>query len=188
MIFLRDADTAPASLALSTGRRAYLTFDYLACKLGEMPVEPWLDSDNLVARHNLPNMRSPHRLRVEVYAQAVRGLLALEPDSDRREKYIDFIDIYAALTENERRRYRQQYPEEGAAMIGMNQRAREEGVRQGRVEGERIVLERLLRRRFGIVSPDIAEKLSGASAAELETWAENILDAETPDDVFDSGS
>ena len=73
-------------------------------------------------------------------------------------------------------------------MAGMNQRAREEGMRQGRVEGERVVLERLLRRRFGIVSPDIAEKLSGASSAELETWAENILDAETPDDVFDSGS
>ena len=187
-IFLRAADSVPESLTLGTERRNYLQFDYLACRLNEIPSERWQHSDNLVARVNLPNMRSAEHRRVEVYAQAVRGLLALEPDSDRREKYIDFIDIYAALTENERRRYRQQYPEEGAAMIGMNQRAREEGVRQGRVEGERIVLERLLRRRFGIVSPDIAEKLSGASAAELETWAENILDAETPDDVFDSGS
>ncbi len=188
VIFLRDAAAAPASLTLGTERRTCLTFDYLACKLGEIPAEHWLNSDNLVARLNLPNMRSPRHRRIEVYAQAVRGLLALEPDSDRREKYIDFIDIYAGLTDNERVRYRRQHPEESATMAGMNQRAREEGMRQGRVQGERIVLQRQMRRRFGIVSPDIAEKLSAASAAELETWAENILDAETPDEVFCSGS
>ena len=187
-IFLRTADSVPESLTLGTERRIYLQFDYLACKLNEIPSERWQHSDNLVARVNLPNMRSAEHRRVEVYAQAVRGLLALESDSGKREKYLDFIDIYAGLTENERRRYRRQYPEEGATMAGMFQRARDEGMQQGRVEGERIVLERQLRRRFGIVSPDITEKLSEASAAELETWAENILDAETPDDVFDSGS
>lgn len=188
VIFLRDADTAPASLALSTEHRAYLRFDYLACRLAEIPTEHWQESDNLVARVNLPNMNVPEDSKVEVYAQAIRGLLRLEQDQEKRAKYIDFVDIYAALTDNERARYRRQYPEEGATMAGMFQRAREEGMRQGRVEGERMVLERLLRRRFGTVSPDVAEKLSEASAAELETWAENILDAETPADVFDSGS
>ncbi len=75
-----------------------------------MPAESWLDSDNVVARVNLPNMRSPRERRVEIYARTVRGLLALEPDWERRAKYVDFIDIYAGLTENERRRYRRQYP------------------------------------------------------------------------------
>ena len=36
-IFLRDAAGAPGSLVLRTERRAYLTFDYLACAIGEMP-------------------------------------------------------------------------------------------------------------------------------------------------------
>ena len=110
VIFLRDADRVPASLALGTERRSYLTFEYIACKLAEMPAESWLDSDNVVARVNLPNMRSPRERRIEVYAGAVSGLLELEPDHHRREKYFDFIDIYPSLTENERRRYRQQYP------------------------------------------------------------------------------
>ena len=57
----------------------------------------------------------------------------------------------------------------------------QQGVRQGRVEGERAVLERLLRRRFGLLSPGVAERLSQASADDLETWADNVLD-----DVFDS--
>jgi len=67
------------------------------------------DSGNLVARLNLPNMRSPRRRRVEVHAQAVRGLLGLETDAARRAKYLDFIDIYAGLTDNERQRYRERY-------------------------------------------------------------------------------
>jgi len=57
---------------------------------------------------NLPNMRIPADRRVEVYAQAVRGLLTLEPDGDKRAKHLEFIDIYAALTDNEFRRYRRQ--------------------------------------------------------------------------------
>ena len=39
VIFLRDADAAAASLTLGTERRPYLTFDYLACKLREIPSE-----------------------------------------------------------------------------------------------------------------------------------------------------
>lgn len=56
---------------------------------------------------------------------------------------------------------------------------------RGRVEGERAVLERLLRRRFGQLPPVVAERLGRASAADLETWAENVLDAERLGDVFD---
>ena len=76
-------------------------------------------------------------------------------------------------------------------MAGVIARARDEGMRQGMqqglIEGERTVLERLLRRRFGLLSPEIAERLSQASAADLETWAENVLDAQALDDVFDPG-
>ena len=161
-------------------------------------------------------MRSPARHRVDVYAAAVRGLLALEPDPDKRAKYLEFIDMYAALTDNEYRRYRRRHPEESNAMAGVIQRARDEGMErglergmeqgrvqgmeqgrvqgmeqgrvqgmeQGRVEGERAVLERLLHRRFGQLPPATAERLGRASADDLETWAENVLDAETLGDVF----
>ena len=121
-----------------------------------------------------------------------------ELDGDKRAKYIEFIDIYAGLTENEYRRYQRQYREDSSTMAGVISRAREEGMQrgmqqgmeqgmqQGRVEGERAVLERILRRRFGLLSPEVAERLGQASAADLETWAENVLDASTLDDVFNS--
>ena len=78
-------------------------------------------------------------------------------------------------------------------MAGLTQRALDErwregtqhGLLQGRVEGERTALERLLRRRFGPLSPEVDERLSAAFADELEAWADNVLDAETLADVFD---
>lgn len=73
-------------------------------------------------------------------------------------------------------------------MAGMFQRARDEamqqGMQQGRVDGERAVLERQLRRRFGLLSPEVTRRLNEASTGELESWADNVLDAGTLDDVF----
>ncbi len=245
-IFLRAADRAPASLVLGTARHPYLRFDYLACKLAEMPAGRWLDSDNVVARVNLPNMRLAGHDRVEVYARAVSGLLQQEADGAKRAKYLEFIDIYAGLTDNELRRYRRLHPEEGNIVTGFFQRARDEGraegiergleqgiergieqgiergiergleqgiergieqgiergieqgiergiergieqgIERGRAEGERAVLARLIVRRFGGLPPEAAERLRRAPETELRTWADNVLDAETLDDVFRS--
>ena len=197
VIFLGDAGGAPASLTLGTEHGAYHRSAYLACRLGEMDAERWLDSGNLVARLNLPNMRSTPGRRVEVYAQAVRGLLELEPDPARRAKYLDFIDIYAGLTDNERRRYQEQYAEESRTMAGIVQRAREEGleqglerglergIEQGIERGKQTLLLRQLGRRFGELPPEAEERVGRASAPDLESWADRVLDAATLDEVFD---
>ena len=66
------------------------------------------------------------------------------------------------------------------------QQGMQQGMQQGRVEGERAVLERQLRQRFGLLAPEVAKRLSQASARDLEAWAESVLDAETLNDVFDS--
>ena len=193
-IFLRDADRAPTSLALGTERHRYLVFDYVACKLAAMPAEHWLDSDNLVARLNLPNMDRRALHRVDVYASAVRGLLDLEKDRAKQAKArpdgrdLDFIDIYAGLTDNDKRRYRRRYPEEADIVTGFLQRARDEGIeqgmRRGRAQGERAVLARELRRRFGRLPAETVERLRRAPEEDLETWADNVLDAGTLDEVF----
>ena len=221
-IFLR-AGPAPAGLALGTERGDYLTFRHLSCRLDALDAGAWLHSDNPVALVNLPNMRRPADMdRIDVFARAAHGLRAVEPDEAKLAKYLQFIDIYAALTDNEQETYRRRYPEESKTMAGMIQRAhdegvrqgmragrdeglragrdegmragrdegmrvgRDEGIREGRVDGERTVLERQLRRRFGRLPPAVADRLHQAAAADLEAWAENVLDARTLDDVFDA--
>ena len=183
VIFLREADSAPTSLSLGPKHQPYVTLDYLACKLKAMPYERWQHSDNLVARLNLPNMHIPAGHEINVYHQAIQGLQKLEPDRDKQAKYVDFIDIYARLTDNQLQQWQQQYPEESTTMTGFAQRYRDEG----RQEGERRVLKRQLQRRFGALSAKNTERLTEASMEDLETWAENVLDAQTLDDVFDLG-
>ena len=87
VIFPRAAPPA-VPLVLGTEHRDYLRFEFLTCRLADLSAGDWLDSDNIVARVNLPNMRPGGHDRVEVYAAAVRGLLALEADGDRLAKYL----------------------------------------------------------------------------------------------------
>ena len=134
VVFLHSSKSTPESLTLRTERDQYLAFKWVSCRLDQLPADQWRDSDNLVARLNLPNMRVPAGARVQTYADAFRGLRDLEADPDLRMKYLDFIDMYAELTENERQEFERRHAEENEAMVGMVQRARDEGREQGRGE------------------------------------------------------
>ncbi|MGK4360956.1 hypothetical protein ACSMFQ_15880 [Ectopseudomonas chengduensis] len=48
--------------------------------------------------------------------------MQLEPDPEKQLKYIDFIDIYTALDDNERRIYRDRYPQEDKGMARLTER------------------------------------------------------------------
>ncbi len=78
-----------------------------------------------------------------------RGLIELEPSTEKRLKYLDFVDIYADLDDNERQLYTQLYPHEVATMSGFAQRflekGREEGMQQGMQCGEARILTAQLR-------------------------------------------
>ena len=56
--------------------------------------------------------------------------------------------------------------------------------RNALLEGESAVLQRQLARRFGPLSSETHARLTHASLAKLEQWADNILDAKTLEDVF----
>lgn len=66
---------------------------------------------------------------------------------------------------------------------GIQQGVRQ-GVRQGVQQGEANLLKRLLSRRFGALPESLQQCLDSANSAELETWAERVLDAKTLPEVF----
>jgi len=129
--FLRSSSSIPKQLHLGGDSQTYLSFQYLNCELEKLPVESYWDSDNLVARLNLPNMRCSKEQKLEVYARAIRGLIELEPDKERQLKYVDFIDIYTALDDNEMKAYEKQYPQETKTMAGLRERLLAEGEQRG---------------------------------------------------------
>ncbi|EAR23487.1 DUF4351 domain-containing protein [Nitrococcus mobilis] len=191
VIFLRGTG-APRALALGGDRHEYLRFRYLACELASLPAEPYLHSDNLVARLNLPNMAYPAARKPEIFAQAWRGLLSLEPEPERQAKYLDFIDIYAALDDNERRVFQAHYPDEVHAMSTFAERFTERGLKQGLQQGleqglqqgEAAVLIRQMERKFGALSEAQRRRIETADAETLLTWSERILVAQSPEEVL----
>ncbi|MCC5808656.1 MAG: Rpn family recombination-promoting nuclease/putative transposase [Opitutales bacterium] len=66
------------------------------------------------------------------------------------------------------------------------EKGKSEGITKGRLIGERLLLERLLTRRFGPLSDSCHTRLQEATAADLERWGEAIFDATSPEDLFRS--
>ncbi len=63
-----------------------------------------------------------------------------------------------------------------------------QGRDQGRREGERAILLRLLRARFGELPEAAVARVEGAEIAVLEQWAERVLSAKTLAEVLDEPS
>ena len=116
VIFLNTRGSEPVQLNLGGDCHEYLRFHYIRCALQELNAEDYWESSNLIARLCLNLMKWKEEQKLEVYARAVQGLSTLEPDPEKQLKYIDFIDIYSALDDNEMEQYKAQYPQESNTM------------------------------------------------------------------------
>jgi hypothetical protein len=60
------------------------------------------------------------------------------------------------------------------------------GIEKGIQQGEALMLRRLLTRRFGPLPVWVEQRLEEASSAQLEAWAERVLDAARLEEVFET--
>ena len=100
VVFLERAPGV-ARWQLGTERRTYLDLTWIGCRLGELDVGPWLESDNVVARLNLVNMaHGPGEARRAASA-ALDGLFGHVDDERLQVKYAKYVADYAQLPEDE---------------------------------------------------------------------------------------
>lgn len=104
--------------------------------------------------------------------QKVSAPADLPPDLARMQAML------ATLSES----WIQQWKAEGRAEGKAEGRA--EGKAEGRAEGKAELLLRLLHRRFGPAVEPFEPRVREADPVQLDRWAERLLDAKTPDDVF----
>jgi Domain of unknown function (DUF4351) len=177
VIFL-NSGSRQDSLRLGGDRHSYLEFRYLACDLKRLSASDYKDSSNIVARLNLPNMHYPKQERLEIYLAAQLGLLQMESNPSKQRKYVDFIDYYADLSEQEIIEFRTHYLNEEGEIMGLAQILRQEGRQEGRQEECISWVARLLRRKFGI-QPELDPllvQLQTLPVEKLEDLTEVIFD------------
>ncbi len=104
-------------------------------------------------------MRYRPEQKVDVYADALRGFSKLEPNPEKILKYIDFIDMYMALDEEERKVYYYKYPKEAKIMSTFAERFRQEGVQAGRQEEAQDMLINALETKFQAVPKEIRDRV-----------------------------
>ena len=65
-----------------------------------------------------------------------------------------------------------------------HQEGLQKGRQEGRKEGEKILLQRMLTRRFGDLPEWAQQRILTANSEQLEQWADRLLDAPTLKSVF----
>ena len=190
VIFLRTGDHR-TYLRLGSNSCAYMEFRYLMCKLKGLSSARYYDSDNIVARLNLPNMAYPPEDRLEMYLAAQTGLVRLETSPEKQRKYADFIDFYADLSEEEVMLYRDRYLSEKGDIMGLasvlRKEGREEGIEQGMQQGMQQgamkLLSRQIARRFQVSSDSVHPIFAGLTTEQLEELGERFLEAESLEEI-----
>ncbi|WP_339804121.1 hypothetical protein [uncultured Marinobacter sp.] len=193
VIFLNSNGKESTELTLGSERYTYLSFHYLRCALAEMKAEDYWESTNLIARLCLSLMSWSQSQKLEVYARATQGLTTLESNPEKQLKYLDFIDIYSALDDNEMEQYQAKYPKETNTMASLSDRLRaegleqglEKGMEQGMHQGVEGTLRKQILLKFGQVPVWADERLTKATDEQLDQWVARILSAERIEDLFD---
>ena len=160
-------------LSSQWGDRHFLHFEYIFVKLFDHNARDYYNHRNPLVKILLPKMNYRPEERSEVIRQAYMGLFQLTAPM-MFDKYVDFIDVYAEIREDEREALLLEMTnKEDTVMLAQYIRDK------GKLEGERVLLERLLTRRFGILPDWGRNPLASATFDQLDRWADRVLDADS---------
>jgi hypothetical protein len=167
----------------------WLHFEYVLLKLFDHNARDYYNHRNPVVKILMPRMNYAPEERLEVIRQAYRGLFELTAPM-MFDKYVDFIDVYAGIREDEREAiFREITEQEDTVMLAQYIRDKgfqegelkgwKDGELEGELKGGRVLLERLLTRRFGPLPDWGRNQLVGATLDQLNRWADRTLEADS---------
>jgi hypothetical protein len=169
---------------LRAAQRTVLTFQYQVVQLNRMDWRAYLTTSNPAAMALMARMRIAPEDRWRVKAACLR-LLAGAPLSGAQRRLIgQCVDIYLPLNAREEQALAAEVARlPGAAkevvmelITSWERKGRAEGLREGLREGQRLVVERMLTRRFGALPSGMRARLATLTADELTALADALLD------------
>jgi len=157
--------------------RLFMHFEYVFVKLFDFNARDYFDVANPVVKILLPKMNYTPEERWEVIRQAYIGLFQLV-SAALFSKYVDFIDVYAEITDKEREiLYQETKEDKEVAMLA--QYIRDKGAR----EGNAILLNRLLAKKYHISPEGLTPRLKSLSSEDLLELGERILECDSFEDI-----
>jgi predicted transposase YdaD len=132
----------------------------------------------LIKRLKDPEYDSLRRALVVWINRVVLNRLVPEETIPELTELQEIDNMLAERVEQWTEKWKQQGMQQGV------QQGMQQGVQQGMQQGESKILIRQIQKRFGSLPTWAKEKIEQATEAQIEHWAENILDAPTLEDVF----
>ncbi len=159
----------------------FLHFRYLFVKLFDFNARDYYNVANPVVKILLPKMNYAPEERWEVIRQAYIGLFQLV-SAALFTKYVDFIDVYAEISDEEREiLYQETKEDEEVAMLA--QYIRNKGFREGHREANITFVNRLLTKKYHITSHGLTVRLEGLSSDDLLELGERILECDSFEEI-----
>ena len=148
--------------------RLFLHFEYMFFKLFDFNARDYYNINNPVVKILLPKMNYKKDERIEVIRQAYSGLFQL---ASRMlfDKYVDFIDVYAEVSEEEQENlYHEIIQHKETAMLAqyIRNKGMQQGMQQGMLLDAQDMLIEVLTERFGSVSGELSEQIKRIDSRE----------------------
>jgi hypothetical protein len=164
-----------------------LQFRYQVIQLRRLRWHDFATRQNPVASALLPKMGMERSERPTVLLTSLRILAQLGLDAARRRLISGFINTYLRLTDQEQAQFQaelaQLSPQEQEETMELTTTWKEEGRREGQQAEALSITRRLLTRRFGLLAPELDERISILTLPRLETLIEDLLDFTSMDDL-----
>ncbi len=186
--------TVDINLHAELNDRLFLHFEYIFHKLFDLNARDYYNVNNPVVKILLPKMNYKKEDRMEMIRQAYSGLFQLA-SSGLFDKYINFIDTYAQICEQEQQQLHDDLVQHKETAM-LSKYIRDQGIQQGMQQGIQQGMQRgiikstkeniikILELRFGKISPEIAAKINNTNNIEiLQSFLEQGVQAKNLDQL-----
>ncbi|BAY25793.1 hypothetical protein NIES2100_56010 [Calothrix sp. NIES-2100] len=175
--------TEPNLHQVAFPNKVVLQFNYDVIQLNRLNWREYLQQQNPVASALMAKMNIAPQDRPRVKSECLRLLATLQLDPARVQLISGFIDTYLRLNAREKEIFQTEIaqfePIQQEVVMQIVTSWMEEGIQQGELK----VIQRLLTRRIGEITPELQEQLRRLSSTQLEDLAEVLLDFSSEADL-----
>ena len=179
---------APNHHQVAFPNQVVLQFNYTVIQLNQLNWRDFLQQENPTAAALMAKMKIEPQDRRRVKYECLRLLATLKLNPAKMKLISGFVDTYLKLNAEEERLFKadiaEMNPETREVVMEIVTSWMEEGIEQGIQQGIQqgmqreiqVVVQRLLSKRIGNISPELQARISQLSFSQLEELAEAVLD------------